>query len=1029
MQFWSCLRWPSALVRRVGSGRARVRPRSGLFHVESLESRELLTSFMVTSLGDTSDPGTLRWAIEQANSSAGADSISFDSTFFNTERSITLQGTQLPTFTDVTGTTTVNGPGWGLLAVSSSYNSRIFEVASGVSVAINDLTVSRGKLTDQNGGAILSNGTLTLTNTHVTDSSAVSGGAIYNGPSTVLKLINSAIIHNSASEDGGAIFNAGILSIVDSNVTQNDAQNGGAIASGPVAELLTISDSTFLQNTATGSGGAVYNTGSIVKVTSTVFNANEAKSGGAIANIDGGILALSLSTILGNHATDFGGGIYSTVGLATDPTTISISGTTIQGNSSGLQGGGIYSDGTCQIAYSDVASNVTIDDGGGILSLGALTVSNTGFSGNSGASGGAIAGKSATTVDHSIFHDNTATIGNGGGILSSASLDVADSVFTDNRVTPDGKDGGGIASFASATVKSSQFIGNSARNGGGVFSMEMASITSSTFSGNTAESGGGIATMLGLMTISDTTIKDNVASAAGGGLYDAYSSQVIVDHSTISGNSAEEGGGMHIGPAGRLDVRRSIVDNNSATRGGGFYVFYSSPLVVTSSTISENSADQGGGIYNTGLTRVFGSTFTGNAADQGGAVYHGSQFDIRPELTVVNSTIVDNQAQVAGGGLFQSTLPESVLLANTIIARNARGGDSDDISGTIDAAGSTHNLIGPGGAGGLAQGGNGNIVLASNSTLGLGTLGYYGGPTPTIPLLEGSPAIDAGTMAILDEFPDVAFDQTGSGRGLGQDFDIGAVESRFTVVSASVAENQLAVLTVSVNVPYTAPLAFSLTGGADQALFSINPVTGEISFISQPDFENPGDSDTDNVYRLQVTVTDFIGGTSLQDISVTVQNVVEDAALTVSSDPATYQIRGTAVVDTAADLHTDGAMTYSSAQLVVSISANRDVKDLLKIASQGKGAGQISVKQNKILFGGVVIGTLAGGTKAMPNLVITFNAAATEAAVDALLKRVSFSTKNGRLPQLPRTLQMQLTNLAGGSTNIATRQINVVARS
>lgn len=1031
MMFWSCWRWPSALVRRIGTGRARVRQRPGMFHVEGLESRELLTSFVVNSLGDTSDQGTLRWAIEQANSSAGADSISFDSTVFNTERSITLQGTQLPTFTDVTGTTTINGPGWGLLAVSSSYNSRVFEVASGVTVAINDLTISRGKLTDQNGGAVLSNGTLTLTNTHVTDSSAVSGGAIYSGPGTVLKLINSAVIHNSATGDGGAIFNAGILSIVDSTLNQNDAQNGGAIATGPVAEVLTISGSTFQQNTASDRGGAILNTGSILKIVDSQLFANEAKLGGAITNFDGATLVLSSSTVQGNHATNYGGGILNlgggllnVGGEGTDPSTLTISDSTIQGNSSGLQGGGIYSEGNVFLTTSNVISNVTQDDGGGIRSWGTLTVLRSQFTNNvSHNSGGAVLSSGSTSVNDSTFDGNSADWN--GGAIAGDNLSVADSTFTNNTASQGS--GGGIVTGNSTVVTSSVFSGNTAKYGGGYSGG--GSISTSTFSENSAQFGGGVSQSGGVITLTDTTIANNAATVDGGGVYNFADGRTELIRSTIHGNTADDGGGVFIEVNGECSIFESIIDGNSATTGGGIEINYHTDLLLSNSTVSNNSATQGGGLDNAGRARIFNSTFSGNSADLGGAIYHRDRFGLPADLTIVNVTIADNHAQVAGGGLFQATDPETVFLGNVLLARNDRGSDADDIFGTIDVSRSTHNLIGPGGAGGLVQGVNGNRVLASNAMLGLGPLGMHGGPTPTMLLLYGSPAIDAGTSDLSIEYP-IAFDQRGNGRSWGGEYDVGAVESFFTVSSASPAENQLAVMTVHALGIETQPLTFSLTGGADQALFAIDTATGELTFLAPPDFEHPGDADADNVYHAQVTIADSDGGFGVQDITVNVQNVVEDLALTVSSDPGTYQIRGAAVVDADADLHADGAITnYSSAQLVVSISANRDPKDLLKIASQGKDAGQISVKQNKILFGGVVIGTLAGGTKAMPNLVITFNSAATEAAVDALLKRISFSTKNSRLPQLTRTLQMQLTNLAGGATNVATRQINVVARS
>src|SRR5262249_44065845 len=108
------------------------------------------------------------------------------------------------------------------------------------------------------------------------------------------------------------------------------------------------------------------------------------------------------------------------------------------------------------------------------------------------------------------------------------------------------------------------------------------------------------------------------------------------------------------------------------------------------------------------------------------------------------------------------------------------GTTPSDLAGGADVtAASSHNLIGPGGAGGLADGVNGNIVVASAAALGLGALGDHGGLTQTVALLSGSPAIDAADPSLAP-----ATDQ----RGLPRDAlpDIGAFEvPQFTVTNTS----------------------------------------------------------------------------------------------------------------------------------------------------------------------------------------------------------------------------------------------------
>ncbi len=70
-------------------------------------------------------------------------------------------------------------------------------------------------------------------------------------------------------------------------------------------------------------------------------------------------------------------------------------------------------------------------------------------------------------------------------------------------------------------------------------------------------------------------------------------------------------------------------------------------------------------------------------------------------------------------------------------------------------------------------------------------------------------------------------------------------------------------------------LVYSLSGGADQALFSIDAASGVLTFLIAPDFETPGDVGADNVYDVQVTVTDTDPLTDVQDITVTVTDVAE----------------------------------------------------------------------------------------------------------------------------------------------------------
>ncbi|MCC6926444.1 cadherin domain-containing protein [Novosphingobium sp.] len=122
-------------------------------------------------------------------------------------------------------------------------------------------------------------------------------------------------------------------------------------------------------------------------------------------------------------------------------------------------------------------------------------------------------------------------------------------------------------------------------------------------------------------------------------------------------------------------------------------------------------------------------------------------------------------------------------------------------------------------------------------------------------------------------------------------------------------ENSTLVGNVTSTDPESNPRTYSIVGGADAALFTINAGTGALSFISAPNHEAPGDADGDNQYDVVVQVSD---GTlnSTQAVLVTVTNQNEGVAITSPSSLTAVE-NGTAAGQISA-LDIDGdAVTYS----------------------------------------------------------------------------------------------------------------------
>ena len=87
-------------------------------------------------------------------------------------------------------------------------------------------------------------------------------------------------------------------------------------------------------------------------------------------------------------------------------------------------------------------------------------------------------------------------------------------------------------------------------------------------------------------------------------------------------------------------------------------------------------------------------------------------------------------------------------------------------------------------------------------------------------------------------------------------------------------------------------------------------------------------------------------------------------------------------------------------------------EDRVSVRNQGSGAGQIGLSGANVTFGGVVIGTLAGGSGA--TLTITFNASATSAAIDALIQNLTYANVSDT-PTATRDLILNITDAAGDS--------------
>ncbi|MFN6441614.1 MAG: Calx-beta domain-containing protein [Nostoc sp. DedSLP01] len=303
------------------------------------------TTYTVTNTND-SGVGSLRQAIINANNDPGIETIIFDTNgVFGdaTPDTITLTSGEL----NVTQGITIQGTGANKLTISGNNTSRIFNASA--SLSIDGLKITGGNAGNNNGGAIYSTSSVTLSNSIISNNIAnLSGGGIYSNSVT---LSNSTISSNTANTNGGGIYSSS-ATVSNSTISGNIANVGGGIYSSNA----TVNNSTLSGNTANSNGGGIYSNTSFTISNSTISSNTAVTSGGGIYSSSA---TVSNSTIFGNTADSDnngigdGGGIYKFSGTAT------ISNSIIAGNiDPGNQGADVYGSSFNGNAYNLIGKTV-----------------------------------------------------------------------------------------------------------------------------------------------------------------------------------------------------------------------------------------------------------------------------------------------------------------------------------------------------------------------------------------------------------------------------------------------------------------------------------------------------------------------------------------------------------------------------------------------------------------------------------------------------------------------------------------------
>jgi hypothetical protein len=477
--------------------------------------------FFVTDTNDGVRISNLRGAIIAANRIGGKNTIILGQPFGQRRNNIqrtfrlTIPGADETNARtgdlDITrGNLTIVGMSPNVTIDATGLGDRVFQVFSNAHLTLEDLTITGGTapqaqqgsfytptLGAEFGGAIYNAGVLTLNACVITNNTSGGGGS------------NPGNAGGQGGGDGGGIYNSGIL-------TANDCQIIGNFTGGGV------------DGTQGGNGGGIENDG-ICYLTRCIISKNQNGSGGGPAG----------------NALGFGG--------------------------SGGNGGGIFNAGTIILNNCVVSENLSGQgsDGG---SPAWTTIGSSGGSAGNGGSGAGIHNAGQMQIKFSAVYDNNCGNGGAGGNGTGAGASGGE-----------GGDGGGIFNAQNLAISSSTISGNfsgnggtgaagwyaiggiggDGGNGGAIYNAGMLNLTSCTIALNSAGIGG------------NSGNSRNFSSAAAGGqggsgggvLNEGSSTNAIVRNSLIALNTPNIGG---MGGTNTIDNTTEETIGVSGLSGAGF---------------------------------------------------------------------------------------------------------------------------------------------------------------------------------------------------------------------------------------------------------------------------------------------------------------------------------------------------------------------------------------------------------------------------------------------------------------------------
>ncbi|MFV3307729.1 Ig-like domain-containing protein [Pseudomonas sp. NY15181] len=954
---------------------------------------------------------------------------------------ITLGGGTTLNFSNASGTVgiastlggsgSLNKAGGGTLVLSSVSNEA--SMSGGMTVSGGNLQVS-GDDYLSSGTLTLDGGTLTNNATGFTIDNAIvlgSGGGTINvgGGAGATSLVLSGVISGTGTltKNGQAILElsgnntySGLTDVQSGTLILSHANALGttagatSVASGAtvrIAGILTVAESFTIAGTGKTVSSINYGALHLISGSSTL-------SGTITFAGDADISAASGSTLTLSGALGGSSNLNKT-----DAGTLVLSNTA---NEAGMSGGMTVSAGTLSIGADDnlsigtltlaggtlaTTSAVTIDNAVAVTSASTIsTGSNTTFSGVLSGSGTLTkAGANTLTLSGINTHIGAVNLTAGGLTLSGGSAIGDGSAVT-------------LSAGTTLTLASAETIGSLAGSGSVVLNAQLTTggdNTSTTYAGVMSGASGLTKAGSGTMTLTGNNLFTGAASVSSGGLTLNRVGGALSDSASVT---VASGATLTISADEAID---SLFGAGTVALGG-------QSLMVGVNGASSNFS---GSITGSGALVQDGTgtlTLSGANGSQGWAVraYDGT-------LAIANAGNIGTGAIELNSGTL--SISDDTTLANTFTLSGA--------GGTLSvAAGKAVGLTASNtGTGGLTKAGSGTLTLSgSNNYLGTttvsaGTLSVTGSTASATTVASGATLAGSGILGggvTVQGGGTLSPGITGVNNGVGTltingNLQMNAGSTLAVEIDGTTAgtgyDQVLVNGTVNVSGATLVATHGYVPASGDSYNIIVNDasdaVTGAFSGLTEGSVLTAGGNST------ELTVS-YIGGTG-NDITLTAPINAAPVLGNLGGDSVTYtQGNGSILLDGTSDATvTDSdSPDFNGGSLNVSIVANGvSAEDVLGILNQGTGAGQIGVSGANVTFGGTVIGSVSGGTGGSA-LVVTFNANATAAAVQALVRNLTYDNINASngIGQAARTVRVTVNDGDSATTSQADVTVSVV---